>query len=427
MSTTPALPPKSGIFGRALHRLPPPWKRALLYGLVGFVCLRLFVTALGLVAHLAFPMPPLPLSSRYMHGFVPTPDELSSPLAEIWLRWDATWYLSIAQSGYRAGDGSVAFFPLYPLLTSGLGRLLGGRYLWAGLVLSNLAAAALLVLFCRLAEEERGPAVGRPALEVLVTFPTAFFLLMPYTESLFLLLAVAAFLCWRRGHWLGVGLVGALAALTRPHGVLLFPAFLLGWLLALCRRRHAARSGAAGPGRDDSGVALPPAAEARRHWGALLSLSLIPGATLSFAGYASFFVEHAPFWAAQEWGWAQHWTWPWLAVWEGFRNFSAVGPAVLFSLLSIGLVVLPLLAGIRQLAPPYWAYSFMVILLSMSKVDAEGVIVSMHRFVLMVFPAFILLGEIISRRRFTWFVWRWLGLTVQALAVVAFARWGGVW
>ena len=197
--------------------------------------------------------------------------------------------------------------------------------------------------------------------------------------------------------------------------MLLFPALLLEWSLAQWRQRRCLPVG------PDEGH------RARWRWGTLLPLALIPAATLSFAAYASFFVEQAPFWAAQEWGWAQHWTWPWLAVWEGLRNFSAVGPAVLFSLLSIILVTIPLLAGIRQLAPPYWAYGFMVVLLSMCKVDAEGVIVSMHRFVLMVFPSFILLGEILGRRRSTWFIWRWLGLAVQALAVVAFARWGGVW
>src|SRR3954468_4598234 len=37
-------------------------------------------------------------------------DSLLSPLA----RWDSTWYLDIAHSGY--GGPSTAFFPLYPLL-----------------------------------------------------------------------------------------------------------------------------------------------------------------------------------------------------------------------------------------------------------------------------------------------------------------------
>lgn len=398
------------------------WRRALLHGLVAFLFLRLFVSAWGVAAQALFPAPALPLSSPYMHGFAPTPDERANPWLESWLRWDATWYLSIAQSGYRTGDGSVAFFPLYPLLTGAVGRLLGGRYLWAGLILSNLAAAGFFVVLFRLAEQERGGAAGRPALEAFLAFPTAFFLLMPYSESLFLLLSSLAFLCWRRDKWLGAGLCGALAALTRPHGVFLFPALGLAWFLASPGKAYLLRLG-----RRE--VAPVPAAQttAGWRWGALAALTLIPLATLLFAVYASLVVEHAPFWAAQEWGWEQHWAWPWMAVWEGLRNFAVVGPAVVFSLLSLGLVVIPLASGIRKIAAPYWVYSFLVLALCIAKVDAQGVIVSMHRFVLMVFPAFILLGEILSRRRPTWFTWRWLGLTVQAFCVVAFVHWGGVW
>jgi hypothetical protein len=395
-----------------------PWKRALVYGLGAFLFLRLFTLAWGLVTESLFPMPALPLSSPYMHGFVPTPDEQASPLAEIWLRWDATWYLSIAQSGYRAGDGSVAFFPLYPLLTSGLGRLLGGRFLWAGLILSNLAAAAFFVLFFRLASDIRGPEAGRPALEVLVTFPTAFFLVMPYTESLFLLLTVTTFWLWQRGKWLAAGLVGALAAFTRAHGLLLLPALLVAWFLDSPGRQVVARL---------FGKKGDPASPARWRWGALLPLALIPAATLLYAGYASLYVQHAPFWTAQQWGWGEHWTWPWLALWGGLRNMGETGVYGLLSLFSVMLVALPLLAGLKKLPVHLLLYSLMVLLLSMSRVDSQGVLVSLHRYVLMVFPAFILLGEILKRGRPTWFLWRWLCLVVQAFGTVAFVLWGGVW
>src|SRR5829696_2251726 len=42
----------------------------------------------------------------------PLASELLSPLA----RWDAVWYLRIADSGYGSSPVRAAFFPLYPLL-----------------------------------------------------------------------------------------------------------------------------------------------------------------------------------------------------------------------------------------------------------------------------------------------------------------------
>jgi hypothetical protein len=47
---------------------------------------------------------------------------------DVWARWDSDWYLRIAESGYDWPSSSPAFFPLYPLLVGGVGRLLDGHY-----------------------------------------------------------------------------------------------------------------------------------------------------------------------------------------------------------------------------------------------------------------------------------------------------------
>ena len=57
------------------------------------------------------------------HRFGGFGDLLLSPLA----RWDSVWYLSIANLGYGGDDSPrTAFFPLYPLLSRGVGELGGG-------------------------------------------------------------------------------------------------------------------------------------------------------------------------------------------------------------------------------------------------------------------------------------------------------------
>ncbi|HWO71681.1 MAG TPA: mannosyltransferase family protein, partial [Actinomycetota bacterium] len=72
-------------------------------------------------------------------------------LVTAWERFDALWFLRIAEEGYREGDGSAAFFPLYPLAIRTVSRLLGGRPLAAALLVSNAALLAALVVLHLLA------------------------------------------------------------------------------------------------------------------------------------------------------------------------------------------------------------------------------------------------------------------------------------
>jgi hypothetical protein len=62
-------------------------------------------------------------------------------LLDVWGRWDAEHYLTIATQGYHGKD--VAFFPLYPFLVHVLGGFIGD-HLIAGLLISNIAFAAAL-------------------------------------------------------------------------------------------------------------------------------------------------------------------------------------------------------------------------------------------------------------------------------------------
>jgi Gpi18-like mannosyltransferase len=62
-------------------------------------------------------------------------------------------------------------------------------------------------------------------------FPTAFVFVAPYSESLFLALVVWSFLFARRGNWAGAGLAGALAGATRLQGAFLIPALAVEYLV----------------------------------------------------------------------------------------------------------------------------------------------------------------------------------------------------
>ena len=107
-------------------------------------------------------------------------------VTDVWARWDSVHFLRIAERGYSPAE--AAFYPLYPGLLAGLGRVLGGHYIVAGIALSLAAALGSFVLLERLAEERLGGDGARRAVLYLAFFPTALFLQAVYSESLFLLL-----------------------------------------------------------------------------------------------------------------------------------------------------------------------------------------------------------------------------------------------
>ena len=152
-----------------------------------------------------------------------------------WERFDALWFLRIADEGYRIGDGSAAFFPGWPLLIRGGSVVLGGHPFAAATLLGNLAAFGAMVVLYFLTVSERGERQARDAVILLAVFPTAFFLFAPYSEAPFLLFTLLAFWGARREKWWIAGLAGAAAALTRNVGLLLVPALVVE---ALIRRRE---------------------------------------------------------------------------------------------------------------------------------------------------------------------------------------------
>jgi hypothetical protein len=152
-------------------------------------------------------------------------------LTDVWTRWDSVWFLRIAEDGYGSIERTAAaFYPGYPALVAIVGRVLGGHFVTAGILVSLAAALGAFVLLYRLAESHLGAEGARRAVLYLALFPMAFFLQAVYSEALFLLLTVAAFVAAERGRWLGAGGLTGLALLTRPAGFALLPALaLLAW------------------------------------------------------------------------------------------------------------------------------------------------------------------------------------------------------
>jgi hypothetical protein len=208
------------------------WRAAWLWAGAWVVFLRLVVGGMMAVTWAVFRDSLIPIVLQTPDFFGKLPSYTTFPgdiIWGVWIRWDATHYLNLALRGYAdLSEGDSVFYPLYAILVRLFAQVLGGRYVLAGLVVATLATTLALALLYKLAEEDYGPAAARWTLAVLALYPTALFLVAPYTESVFLALTLAAFLLARQGRWLGTGVVGALASLARGPG--LYSAAALLWM-----------------------------------------------------------------------------------------------------------------------------------------------------------------------------------------------------
>ena len=203
-----------------------------------FLWTRAAVWAVALFAFLAFEPNRHPRAARWDD---PSVTHDLGYVTDLWARWDSVFFLRIAEHGYDAASGAAAaFYPLYPLTVAGLGRVLFGHYLLAGILVSLGASLGALLLLHRLAEQRLGAEGARRAVLYLALAPMAIFLQAVYSEALFLLLALAAFVLAERGRWLPAGVCAGLAVLTRVSGVALVPALaLLAWRAPDRRRAFA--------------------------------------------------------------------------------------------------------------------------------------------------------------------------------------------
>ena len=145
----------------------------------------------------------------------------------MWNTWDAPHYLSIAQSGYQStGDDRlfIVFLPGYPWAVRMVAPIVGGNYLLAGFLVAGVASisAAMLLGYLVRADSD-DEALATRAVWFFLIFPTAYFLHLPYTESLFLTFVLGSVFAARQDRWLIAGAVGGLAAMTRVNGLILIP------------------------------------------------------------------------------------------------------------------------------------------------------------------------------------------------------------
>jgi Gpi18-like mannosyltransferase len=317
---------------------------------------------------------------------VDVPGWLAGPIDHGWRaaftameRQDALWFLRIATTGYDAGDGSAAFFPLYPLVVRVVSWIVGGRPLLAATLVSNASFFGALLVLYDLTVREFSEAVARRTIVYMAVFPTAFFFLAPYSESLFLLLSLLAFREARRDRWPSAAVAGALAALTRSIGIVLVPA-----LLIVAFERYRVNGGRLGP---------------RLAWASAVVIG-----PLTYLAWWS--VAHgealAPLHAQANWQRVADF--PLLTLWRAtlmaFGGLGVVDPAYwIIDLLVTGVVIAAVVIGWRRLPLQYLIYALGCLLIPLSYAYEPRPLLSMPRFAAVVFPAFWVMADATERGR----------------------------
>ncbi len=331
-------------------------------------------------------------------------DQRVIPWLERWARWDFIHFRGIAEFGYGGeptGVPNEAFFPGLPSLLW-LGDLIGLPFALTGLLVSLVAGAVAAVALGRLGDLEGGPGTGRVAVLLWVFAPPAVFLAAPYTEALFLGLAVPAWLAARRGRWAAAGVLAAAACTVRVSGVFLAAALVVEWLTSRQRR------GLAGGG-----------------W---LLVPAVP--LLAWTGYLRWLTGDWLAWLnAQAEEWHREFTWPWdalastwAAAFGGTQSpeFAWMFRAEIAAML-VGVVLTVALLWWRRWGEATWVG------LHVAAFGTSMWFFSVPRATLLWWPLWIALGMVAARRR--WLLWGYLAVSVPLMAIWAAAflthRWAG--
>ena len=413
---------------------------------------RLLVWLAGVGAMLAFGFGPV-RGAFDPRGVTRGLGTLGGLLAAPAARWDAAWYLVIAHYGYRLDLGPftasrTAFFPLYPLGLGAIARA-GVPPIAAGVLLSVVALALALYGIHRLTTLElgdagaaRGAEAARLAVLVTAFAPMAFFFSAVYSESLYLALSVGVFLCARRGRWAWVGVLGALATATNGAGVVLVLGAAMIYLYGPREDRgpdlSPGQSPIPGPGRRLTRVTsrlnamrsriaprsleiacsriaskIAPRYRLRRDF---LWLALMPAGVGLYMAYLALNGGNAlmPLHAQDVWG--RHFAGPYMGVWDGLKAalagarqllsgqrahvyFPAAGgsPTIVaghnLMLLAFLAAAVPMIVGVwRTLPRAYGVYVIAALALPLSYPVASQPLMSLPRFLVVLFPLGIWLG-----------------------------------
>ena len=365
--------------------------------LLAVLLLRVAFGLLALPVSAAFPDTLLEQRVGLLPGDAPLGEWLVRVAAQPWQRYDAWNYGRIAGHGYRAEEGTAAFHPLYPLLAAPLAWLLGGNALLPLLLISTISTVALCVLFTRYVQRFHPDVPADTAGWLLLVTPPAFIMLAPYNEALFMALAVGCIWATRDRRWLLAGLLGALAALTRQHGLALaLPLAYAFFVERSAQRAERSQRGASSFILHPSSfsILLVPLAYAlfvAYRALALGDLVALGRADTPFAFLRALLVSHS----SERVVLGQRIAWPWVGLFDEIKLLVATADYALAIDLLLGLALVAVIVfGLRRMHPTERLYSLVLVGLSLCYYNGvANPLLSLPRHLLIAFPLFIVLAR----------------------------------
>lgn len=381
--------------------------RALFFTVFSYLCIKLFTNLVPLIG-VVQPIPtiPIPDFSREIYLQLEQQSLFSKYFLSPWYRWDTIHYLEIAEFGYDFDLVNTVWPPLYPFVIKILSLFIKPSLL-AAIFGSNIFLISGIFLLFLLITELFDEITAKNTIFYLLMFPTAFFFVAPYSESLFLTLSVSVFLLIRKKKWLWAGVVSSLAALCRVQGIILVvPIFV-----ELIRNYYKDRN---------------------------LKCFLTNSFSCLFApfvyGIYSFYVH---FGLKADWPWetlASYWgqrfAWPWegfyFTILSIFGNTKVIdySPTIVKILnISISMVSIYLLLKVWKKIPiSFSIYSWIMLFIIIGKVDYNDTLVSTIRYLLTVFPIFIALALTI-KNKYIKLTYTAVGVMLHIFLLVYFYWW----
>lgn len=261
---------------------------------------------------------------------------------------------------------------------------------------SLICFAAALWLLQRLVEVELDRPAAVATVWLLALFPASLYFGAPYSESLFLLVSVGAFYAARTGHWAWAGALAGAASATRSAGLVLLVPLALLWLDQRPRKPLNLAWLALAP----AGLGLYALYLGIEHGNAFLFAEVQDSWFREFAG---------PF--AGVWEGA-------VAAWDGVRQLASGSRETVyfegaagdpFRVAAINLLLFAFLVfaavalagAFRRLPLAYGAYALAALALPLSYPVDPQPLMSLPRFVAVLFPLFIWLALVAEERGLT--------------------------